>query len=92
MSSDKEIHFFDIDDNYRKGPEWYAKFFIQYEKSGLSGECTPDYLLYSYGRNRIKEPLGEDTKLIFMLRNPTERAYSQFHFHIAERVEFRKDF
>lgn len=34
MSMPKEPHFFDIDSNYERGPEWYSTFFKDRRKTG----------------------------------------------------------
>ena len=92
LSKKKEVHFFDIDDNYQKGVGWYKEFFDKTEGKNVYGECTPDYLLYNYVPKRIFETLGAQIKLIFILRNPVLRAYSQFNFHKMKGVEFEDDF
>ncbi len=91
MPSVKEVHYFDIDANYQKGIEWYQSFFPITNKKVI-GECTPDYLLYNSVPERIRDTLGDNVKLLFILRNPIERAYSQFNFHIMKGAEFRRDF
>lgn len=90
MSSKKEIHFFDIDENFMKGLDWYGSFFEENNK--LKGECTPDYLLYAYVAERLYKSLGPKIKIIIILRSPAERAYSQFCFHQMKGVENRRDF
>ncbi|MBW3041831.1 sulfotransferase domain-containing protein [Prochlorococcus marinus] len=87
MPKNKEIHFFDKDSNYKKGLEWYLNEFKEAEYEKCIGECTPDYMLYNYVPKRIQKTLGEDLKIIFILRNPIERAYSQYNFHLMEGVE-----
>lgn len=92
MSDKKEVHYFDIDENFQKGLSWYNSFFVGGESEILRGECTPDYMLYGYVPERIFETFGKEIKLIFLLRNPVERAFSQFNFHKMKGVEFREDF
>ncbi len=90
LSKTKEVHFFDKDENYKKGINWYEEFF--HNNGGICGELTPDYMLYNYVPERIKSTLGSDVKLIFLLRNPILRAYSQFNFHLSLGVEKDTDF
>jgi len=90
ISSIKEVHYYDNIKNYRKGFSWYCGHFN--ESTGMTGECSPDYLIYSYVPERIKKDFGDNVKLIFILRNPIERAYSQFNFHIMKGKEERNDF
>ena len=92
LSEKKEVHFFDIDENYRQGIEWYKDFFDKSNAKKVYGECTPDYLLYNYVPERIYDTLGSQVRLIFLLRNPVLRAYSQFNFNKMKGVEFGDDF
>jgi hypothetical protein len=57
----------------------------------MIGEITPDYMFYDYAPQRMKNVLGEDIKLIFMLRDPVERAYSEYLFNVR-RGYFDKSF
>jgi hypothetical protein len=73
----KEIHYFDL--NYHRGVEWYGKNFIecQNEKAKAIGEASPLYMYLEEVPERIKEFLP-NIKLIFILRNPVNRAYSHY--------------
>lgn len=75
----KEIHFFD--NHYDNGLNMYKAFFptnneIQ-QNSSITGEASPNYLHHPLVPKRIKENLP-NVKLIVLLRNPVERAYSHF--------------
>lgn len=74
----KEIHFFD--ENYDRGLDWYEKFFpsdAQARKYRAIGEITPFYLYYDECLKRILK-MPSITKLIVILRNPIDRAYSHY--------------
>jgi hypothetical protein len=83
----KEPHFFDT--NYQKNVFWYRshfptylhKYYLEYvaRKVFLTGEGSPDYLFHPHAPKRIAAILP-DVKLIVLLRNPVERAYSGY-FH-----------
>jgi hypothetical protein len=78
----KETHFFDRDDDYIKGVDFYNLYFKLSSKSQVRGEITPAYMTYDYIPKRIYETLGKDIKLIFILRNPAKRAFSEYlHNH-----------
>lgn len=85
MPRTKELHFFnkyrsnlEMKDNYVKlGLNWYKNFFKDCNGQKAVGEATPMYLCDSYAPARIKETLG-DIKLIAILRNPVDRAYSHY--------------
>ena len=42
------------------------------------GEFDPDYLLFPFTGQRILDTLGADVKIIVVLRNPADRAYSHY--------------
>lgn len=77
LPASKEIHFFDL--NYHKGLPWYMGQFPR--KNVLTckhtGEASPYYLLHPLVPERVALHLP-DVKLIVMLRNPVDRAYSHF--------------
>ena len=60
----------------RPGDEWYASLFDQ-GRGKITGEATPDYSIL--GRKAVAHVYGimPETKIIFMVRNPIERAWSQ---------------
>ncbi len=78
-----ELHFFDK--HYDKGLEWYAKHFPHPQDcspgNGLKlGEKTPRYLFDKIVPGRVKQCLP-DSRFIAILRDPVERAVSQFNNH-----------
>ena len=84
------MHFFDNDENFKKGINWYKNFFQKDKK--INGEITPDYMIYNFVPKRIFETLGDNIKLIFLLRNPSQRAFSQFNFYLNQGVEEKTNF
>lgn len=71
----KEIMFFDV--NYNKGLSWYKKHFRNFSDESVIGEISPTYMHKPNVPKRIYETIS-NKKLIFMLRNPIERAYSHY--------------
>jgi hypothetical protein len=69
----KEMHFFDND--YSKGIDWYCDQFINSKEIQKTGEFTPDYMSNIQALRRIAD-LSTEIKLIVILREPIERAYS----------------
>ncbi len=79
----KEVHFFD--DQFASGMSWYRaqfptrlqKFYVEQfsRRRFITGESTPYYLFSPHVPKRIKEALP-GVKLIVLLRNPVDRAYS----------------
>lgn len=76
----KETHFFDNGEmNFSKGLSWYeSEYFSAVKKEISIGEISPNYMFLDYIPKRIYEELGADVKLIFMLRNPIDRSFSQY--------------
>ncbi|HEX2504969.1 MAG TPA: sulfotransferase [Gaiellaceae bacterium] len=84
ISWSKELHFFD--ERYGWGLDWYRTFFPYEAARELArrrghdlqaGEATPYYLFHPAVPARIAETLP-DVRLIALLRNPIERAYSHY--------------
>ncbi len=82
-SFDKEVHFFDV--NFKKGLLWYSRQFPlnQSLRRGidkselLNFEASPFYIFHPYALRRIAETLPS-VKLIALLRDPVDRAYSHY--------------
>ena len=81
-----EIGFFD--QNFHRGINWYKSHFPfklskyhlekKFRKDFTTGDATPVYINHPEAPLRIKKTIP-NVKLIVLLRNPVERAYSQFH-------------
>ena len=84
----KETHFFDR--YYDRGISWYkvcfpfkfqkfiAKFFLR--KNFITGEATPRYIEHPYTAEKILK-ITPNSKLIVILRNPIDRAYSHWNMN-----------
>jgi hypothetical protein len=92
-ATEKEIHFFDKDDAFNKGLSWYHSHFpLPYElnRNEITFEATPSYLYRLSVANRIYN-YDPKIKLIALLRNPVDRAYSQWNMYrtlLKERPHF----
>jgi len=80
----KETKYFDLFHN--KSLNWYKAFFPIKSKKFITGEATPDYFFYKEIPGRINKILP-NVKLIVLLRNPVERAISQYNFNIDRKIE-----
>jgi len=93
LSKIKEVHYFDggvnpTVDNYKKGEEWYKAHFplkLRMNKNCKTGEASPLYIFNPLVPKRIFDLIPE-VKIIAVLRNPTDRAISQY-FHEERREE-----
>ncbi|MEQ1484731.1 sulfotransferase domain-containing protein [Methyloglobulus sp.] len=78
MSTPKEPEFFARDDIYEKGLDWYANLFASATDSQLCGEASTLYTLttlFPHTVSRMHNTVPQ-AKLIYVLREPVNRAYS----------------
>jgi hypothetical protein len=90
----KEVHYFDL--NFTQGLPWYRAHFPTRWRAGwvlarrrhrlLTGEASPYYLYHPHVPDRIRETLPE-VRLIALLRNPVERAYSHYQLNRRQGKE-----
>ena len=88
MSVEKEIHYY----NYHgKGLSWYKSFFpLRIRSHGKkTGEASPNYLYSEQAPFELRKDIA-NVKLLVLLRNPIERAYSEYNMHVRQLK--RKDF
>ena len=90
----KELHFFDR--HFDEGLGWYRGCFPKpVPKDGretITGEATPYYMFDAAVPKRLSEALPE-ARLIALLRNPVDRAYSHYHHQRrigVERLDFEE--
>lgn len=73
----KEIHFFSRERNWLKGYDWYIRNFSSCNEEKKSGEFSTSYLYDEQTPLRIYKNFS-DIKLIISLRNPIDRAFSNY--------------
>jgi hypothetical protein len=81
----KEVHYFDL--NFGKGESWYRSQFpvqVRNDRGYITGEASPYYLFHPHAPRRAASVIPE-AKLIALLRNPVDRAYSHYQ-HQVKRV------
>jgi len=76
-SNHKEVHFFDKEHKFNRGLDFYRSFFVGPPQRYYHFESTPNYLYHPAVPERVKNTLPK-AKLIVMLRNPVDRAWSHF--------------
>jgi hypothetical protein len=82
----KEVHYFDL--NFGKGDNWYRSYFplqVRNSRTYITGEASPYYLFHPHAPRRASAVVP-DAKLIVLLRNPVDRAYSHYQ-HQVQRVK-----
>jgi glycosyltransferase involved in cell wall biosynthesis len=81
----KELYFFNL--YYDRGVSWYKKFFPPDSEAGrfrAIGEITPHYFYGSTCPERMAKLPVE--KLLLMLRNPIDRAYSYYALKVRDGI------
>jgi hypothetical protein len=80
----KEVHFFDR--YFGKGIDWYLAHFPLRGEFPVVGEASPYYLFHPEAPARIHAAVPH-AKFIMLLRNPVDRAYSQYHMKFERALE-----
>jgi hypothetical protein len=96
----KEAHFFDA--NFEKGVVWYRSHFPFRARRALgrlfggrafvTGEASPGYLFHPRAAERIAAIVPR-ARLIAILRNPIDRAFSHYHHEVRagrEQLSFEE--
>lgn len=90
-ASKKEIHYFNRVKNRHKGEKWYRSHFpaaIRLKTSRrqfITGEATP--LFYHYHAPQLIAEMNPDIKLILLLRDPIDRAFSHYQHNHRRHIE-----
>ena len=105
MPKDKELNFFAFENqklNYRgPGADYvnksvetladYRAYFRDSPENAICGEASPLYLFAPQAPARIRHHLP-DVRMIVILRNPVEQAFSHFMYATKQCVENEADF
>lgn len=81
FSKVKEIHFFSIDDLYKRGESYYHSLF-EFDSNHKVTVGADTYLLVDKEAPQKIKTYNSNMKFIIMLRNPVERAYSGYQYAI----------
>jgi sulfotransferase family protein len=76
----KEVSFFDR--HWWRGEAWYRGQFPLRAGERLVGEASPSYLFHPLAPERARR-LVPGVKLVALLRDPVDRAYSQYQHEVA---------
>jgi hypothetical protein len=92
----KEVHYFDW--KFDRGEHWYLTHYpwksrVRDVRTRISaepavGEATPDYLFYSWVPRRV-HAFDPGLRFVVLLRDPVDRAYSQYQMQVRRRGEAR---
>lgn len=87
----KEVHYFDL--NFGKGDNWYRSHFplqMRNSRKYITGEASPYYLFHPHASRRASTVIP-DAKLIVLLRNPVDRAYSHYQHQVKRLRDERRE-
>nr|XP_056705712.1 heparan sulfate glucosamine 3-O-sulfotransferase 1-like [Euleptes europaea] len=84
-----EVHFFDWDENYVKGIDWYRGLMPFSYENQITIEKTPGYFTSPQAPERIHD-MNSSIKLLLILRDPTERVISDYTQVYYNRLESHK--
>jgi Sulfotransferase domain len=90
MSRPKELNFFVAELNWDLGADWYASHFDR--SAPVRGETSPHYTnLPRFGgvAGRMREVLGADVRVIYMVRDPIDRMLSHYLHNVGGGYESR---
>jgi hypothetical protein len=91
MSRPKELNFFVDELNWSLGPDWYRSHFPP--SSAVRGETSPHYTnrpRFQGVAERMRETLGADARLIYMVRHPIDRLLSHYLHNVGGGYETRE--
>ena len=90
----KEVHYFDV--NYKNGNLWYRAHFptlfqqhyvhLVQDYQLITGESSPYYIFHPHAPGRIAQNYP-GIKIIALLRNPVDRAYSHYQHQVRLGLE-----
>jgi hypothetical protein len=90
MSRPKELNFFVTELNWPLGRDWYAGHFDS--KARIRGESSPHYTnrpSFSGVPPRMREVLGSDVHLLYVVRDPIDRMLSHYLHNVGGGYEDR---
>ena len=85
----KELHYFDSD-KFGKGEGWYRSNFPPLSSENghrvITGEASPYYIYHPLAPKRAAQVVP-NARLIALLRNPVDRAYSDYNHRLNDGIE-----
>lgn len=72
-----EVHFFDRDENYEQGLEWYREQMPTSLPGQITIEKSPSYFITPNVPERVYQ-MSKNVKLLVIVRDPTRRAISDY--------------
>jgi len=86
MPKKKEVNFFFLEKEYRKGISHYERYFKNSKSATAVGEASPGYISNPVTAGRIRKHIPH-CKIVLCIRNPILRAYSQYWDNRRQLIE-----
>lgn len=82
----KGTYFFDV--NHQRGERWYRSHFPTRDQLGgdIVGDASPYYLSHPHAAERARA-LVPDARIVCVLRNPVDRAFSHYRERVKQGIE-----
>ena len=85
----KEVEFFSNPQRFEQGLDWYWNtYFAGAPDAACKGEATTQYMMFPEVPRRIHDTFP-NVKLLALLRNPIDRAYSHYRMSVMRGYETR---
>ncbi|XP_068182180.1 heparan sulfate glucosamine 3-O-sulfotransferase 1-like [Antennarius striatus] len=84
-AAQREVHFFDWEENYEMGYPWYVRQMPQAFPGQLTVEKTARYFVSTQVPERIHQ-MNPDIKLLLIVREPTERVLSAYTHNFYKNI------
>ncbi len=81
FSDIKEVTYFSISEHYDRGNDYFHSFFSQFDKQPIIATSDTYLLIDKNAPERIAR-YNPDMKIIVMLRDPVQRAFSSFRYAV----------
>lgn len=82
----KETHYFSHSERHHRGLGWYLRQFQDRGSDAVVGEVDPEYMFSALAASRIRSIIPK-ARFVFLLRNPLERALSQYLMSVRRGYE-----
>lgn len=87
-----EVHFFDVDENYRRGYNWYKQHLPPAEAGHVVVEKSPSYFVSRAVPKRVHR-MNATVHLLLVVRDPVTRLISDYtqilHNHLEKGLVFK---
>jgi hypothetical protein len=89
LPKEKELAFFAIEQRYQRGFDWLLEeYFSEADPGKVWGDVSPQHMAGLFVAERIAKQLPE-AKIVAVLRNPIDRAYSAYRMAARRGKEAR---